>query len=110
MKIIMENWNNFLKEEKIWKKVKVPGRTKNKFHYSVQHVPSGKTLPTDYYKTGNKDVDELIKFLNKNEWESQNSKDGVTEKDAKDMVDKILKAGFGRDSMEYSDPEDKGKK
>ncbi len=99
----MENWNKFLKEEKIWKKVKVPGRTKSKFHYSVEHVPSGKTLPTSYYKTGNKEVDELIKFLNKNKWDSQDSKEGVSEKDAKDIAKKILDAGFGRDSMKYDE-------
>ena len=103
----MENWNKFLKEEKIWKKVKVPGRTKNNFHYSVEHIPSGKTLPTSYYKTGSKDVDKLIIFLNDNNWESQDSEEGVNEKDAKDITKKILKAGFGRDSMKYAELDNK---
>ena len=108
MKLIMENWNKFLKESNdilwssgVWGIQLLQGHTKSKKWHRIVHIPSGAVIPTDYYKSKKvKDVKDLINFLNTHNWPDINSPNPSPET-ISDIHDTIINSDFKRDAMIY---------
>ena len=96
---------------KIWKAVPIgkaktlntkTGKLTPKNQFAIIHIPSGMKIPTDYYKSTEKEVKALIQFLDSQTWhdiESPNPSE-ETINSIHDMI--ISNEDFARPAMKYT--------
>ena len=108
MKKLMENWNKFLKESNdirwssgVWGIRLLQGHAKSKKWYQIVHLPSNIPIRTNYYKAKReKDVKDLINFLNTHNWPDIDSPNPSPET-LNDIQHTIINSDFKRDTMIY---------
>ena len=66
MKLILENWNNFINEGVAgpFHVIKRDKKIKGKIHYAIIHTPSDAYVPSQLYQMGRKNVQGLTDELN----------------------------------------------
>ena len=66
MKLLFENWNNFINEGVAgpFHVIKRDKKIKGKIHYVIIHTPSDAYIPSQWYKMGKKNVQGLTDELN----------------------------------------------
>jgi len=77
------------------------GKLTYRSHFAVIHIPSGMKIPTDYYKSTEKEVKALIQFLDGQIWSDINSAE-PSEETINSIHDVIIGSEFARPSMKYT--------
>jgi len=96
MKLLLENWNNFINEGVAgpFQVIKRDKKIKGRIHYVIIHTPSGAYVPSQLYQMGRKNVQSLTDELN-----AYNSENGglfenpelATDEDALKTISGIIK-------------------
>lgn len=103
----MESWKRFINENKeIWKAEKLDKKAKGKVVYRLVHVPSGKTIPVQYYDGSAKNVKDLVNFLKSKNWDDIESSN-PSKKTLKSVHDTIVKSKYKNPNYEYNEAEEK---
>tara|TARA_A100001015_G_C14791802_1_gene633387 strand:+ start:64 stop:387 length:324 start_codon:yes stop_codon:yes gene_type:complete len=98
MKLIMESWEKFINESKdVFKAEKLDGKAKGKVIYRVRHIPSGYTIPVQYYVSSSKNVKALVKFLN----QEFAGMDEINKDNVDQLVDRIIDSEYSNPNYNY---------
>ena len=95
MKLILENWNNFINESVAgpFHVIKRDKKIKGKNHYVIIHTPSDAYIPSQWYKMGQKNAqgltDELNAYNSENDGLFENSELATDEDTLKTILDII---------------------
>ena len=106
MKLIFESWKRFINESKIWEAEKLDKKAKGKTVYRIKHVPSGKTIPVQYYEGSSTNVKALAKYLNGKDFDGIDSKTPTPET-LKAVHDDIINSKYKNPSYDYKKADEK---
>ena len=96
MKLLFENWNNFINEGVAgpFHVIKRDKKIKGKIHYVIIHTPSDKYVPSELYQMGRTNVqglaDELNAYNSENDGLFENP-ELATDEDALKTISGIIK-------------------
>ena len=106
MKLIFENWKRFVNESKeIFKAEKLEKKARGKTVYRVKHMPSGATIPVEFYEGSVNNVKALAKFLNGEKFDGVDSKK-LSDKTLKSIHDAIIDSKYKNPNFTYTKTEE----
>jgi len=103
MKLIMESWKRFIKENKeAFIADKLPKKVKGKTVYRVKHVPSGATIPVEFYEGSVNNVKALVKFLNGENFDGIDSKK-LSDETLKNIHNTIINSKYKNPNFDFEE-------